>query len=182
MHSAVSAIPEARAFTDLEALSTKHTVMRLLLAALALALAGCGSHRNGVAACQAAQLRVSQGRNAVGLGNRLEEIVFTNVGATPCRLQGYPRITAHGRPVHALRGGTYFGRLIPAVLQPGGHGFLDFGTANGTDCGENPRIFVRYRKLVFTLPNGGRVPGGRVSIVEHCSQSISELRRPEPPR
>ena len=121
----------------------------------------------------------------MGLGNRLEEVVFTNIGSRPCLLRGYPTITAATpagrRIVHARRGGTYFGRLVPAVLQPGGHGFLDFGTANGTDCPGRKTLIVRYSDLVFTLPHGGRVRGRGVSIIEHCSLSISALGRPEPP-
>jgi hypothetical protein len=157
----------------------------LLLVFLSVAY-GCGSrHVGSTPLCRASQLRAGQGRVAVGLGNRLEEVVFTNVGAAPCLLRGYPTVTgetpAGRRVVKALRGGTYFGRLVPAVLRPGGRGFLDFGTANGTDCGGNPRIFVRYRDLVFTLPRGGRLRAKGVAITEHCSLSISALGRPEAP-
>ena len=49
--------------------------------------------------CRARQLRVSQGRNAVGLNHHLEELVFTNVSARPCLLRGYPTITSDGRVV-----------------------------------------------------------------------------------
>jgi Protein of unknown function (DUF4232) len=153
----------------------------LLLTLLSLAH-GCGSPRTAsVPPCRAPQLRATQGRTAVGLGNRLEEVVFTNIGARACLLRGYPTITAAGRVVRAMRGGTYFGRLVPAVLQPGGRGFLDFGTANGTDCDDRPRIVVTHRDLVFTLPSGGRLRARGVSITEHCSLSISVLGRPEPP-
>jgi hypothetical protein len=117
----------------------------------------------------------------VGAGNRLEEVIFTNIGRHPCVLRGYPTVTSGQRVVHALLGGTYFGRLVPAVIGPGEHGFLDFGTANHTDCGAGPPT-SRYHGLVFTLPQGGRVRAPGVSIIEHCSFSISELGRPEPPR
>ena len=159
--------------------------MLLLLLSL---VNGCGSRRVGaVPLCAASQLRVTQGRTAVGLGNRLEEVVFTNVGRKPCLLRGYPTITAQapsGRRVvvHARRGGTYFGRLVPAVLRPGGRGFLDFGTANFTDCGIRPIVVAHYDDLIFTLPQGGRVRGLDITLTENCSLSISELGRPEPPR
>jgi hypothetical protein len=160
-------------------------VLKVLLLLVVLSLMhGCGARQlGGAPMCQASQLRVSQGRVAVGLGNRLEEVVFTNVGRQPCLLRGYPTITAGGRAVPVRRGGTYFGRLVPAVLQPGTRGFLDFGTANHTDCpiGPSPSTVV-YRDLVFRLPNGGRVRGKDVAITEHCSLSISELGKPEPPR
>lgn len=153
----------------------------LLLALLSLAY-GCGARQQGGApTCRASQLRVRQGRVAVGLGNRLEEVVFTNVGTDACLLHGYPAITANGRRVPVRRGGTYFGRLVPAVLRPGGRGFLDFGTADLTDCPIGPSTVV-YRDPVFKLPNGGQVRGIHVAITEHCSLSISELGRPEPPR
>src|SRR5207248_4882820 len=87
--------------------------------------------------CRASQLRVSRGRTGVGLGNLLEQLVFTNIGKRPCLLRGYPTITAETpagtrQTVQARRGGTYFGRLLPADLQPGGRVLLDFGTS---DCG-----------------------------------------------
>jgi len=158
----------------------------LLLVFLSVAY-GCGSrHVGSTPLCRASQLRAGQGRVAVGLGNRLEEVVFTNVGAAPCLLRGYPTVTgetpAGRRVVKALRGGTYFGRLVPAALPPGGRGFLDFGTANGTDCPRRPAVIARYTDLVITLPQGGRVRGENVSITEHCSLSISQLGSPEPPR
>jgi Protein of unknown function (DUF4232) len=159
----------------------------LLLLLLALAH-GCGTRRAATPPlCRDSQLRVTQGRTAVGLGNRLEELVFTNVGGEPCLLRGYPiaitgETAAGRRVVQALRGGTYFGRLVPAVLPPGGRGFLDFGTADWTDCGGRARVIARYTDLVFTLPQGRKVRAPHVSITEHCSLSISELGRPEAPR
>ena len=159
-------------------------LVQLLL--LLLILVFGGPTRAAAPPCSASQLRVSQGRTAVGLGNRLEELVFTNVGPEPCLLSGNPSVTGvtsgERRAVHVLRGGTYFGRLVPAVLPPGGRGFLDFGTANGTDCPRRPAVIARYTDLVITLPQGGRVRGKNVSITEHCSLSISQLGRPEPPR
>lgn len=132
--------------------------------------------------CRAAQLRVSQGRGGVGLGNRLEELVFTNLGAKPCLLRGYPTISAEPpaggrRLLRVRRGGTYFGRLVPADLPPGGHVFLDFGTSNcGCRCeGGKP---VRYRNLVFTLPRGGSVHAERVSITVDCFLSMSDFGLP----
>jgi hypothetical protein len=160
-------------------------VATALLLFLLLALSGCGArHHAAVEPCRASQLRVTQGRTGVGLGNWLQELVFTNVGPRACLLRGHPTITTNGRPLDVVRGqggGTYFGRLVPAVLRPGEHGFLDFGTATGTDCGGRPTRIAHYRDLVFTLPGGGRVRGTHVSITEHCSLSISALGRHERP-
>jgi Protein of unknown function (DUF4232) len=161
-------------------------VKAALIVGLLLLLPGTHSceKTRAVASCEASQLRASQGRAAVGLGNRLQEVVFTNVSSRACLLRGHPTITAGGRPVQVLQGsngGTYFGRLVPAMLKPGERGFLDFATANGTDCGGRLRRIARYRDLVFTLPQGGRVRARQVSITEHCSLTISALGRPERP-
>ncbi len=132
--------------------------------------------------CRAPQLRVSQGRNGVGAGNLLQELVFTNTGSRACLLRGYPRITAvapgGGRVVlRPLRGGTYFGRLVASDIDPGGHVFLDFGTS---DCGcrcERPSP-VRYRNLAFTLPHGGTVAGGAATLAKDCFLDMSAFGLP----
>src|SRR5438105_5589328 len=79
--------------------------------------------------CRARQLRVSQGRNAVGLNHHLEELVFSNVGAKACLLRGYPTISAHTpagvrRTLHPRRGGTFVGQLLAADIRAGGRGLL----------------------------------------------------------
>lgn len=144
--------------------------------------------------CRASQVEVTQGRQGVGLGNRLEELVFRNTGSSPCLLRGYPRITGvtqDGRRhrVPARHGGTYFGTLVPANLPPGGHVFLDLGTSNGI-CGNDqyPRATV-FRQLEFRLPSGGLVRAmPRVQISEVCAIDMTtfglpaefELSRPKP--
>jgi hypothetical protein len=124
---------------------------------------------------------VSRGRTGAATGNFLEELVFTNIGARPCLLRGYPTVTADtptGRRVLRPRRGTFFGPLLPANLLPGGHVFLDLGTS---DCGcrcERPTP-VHYRNLLFALPQGGRVGAGRVSIVVDCFLDMSTFGLPE---
>jgi hypothetical protein len=108
--------------------------------------------------------------------------VFTNLGATPCLLRGYPRISAVTptgvrRVLRPRRGGTYFGRLVPADLPPVGHSFLDFATSTG--CAGGAKARVTYRRLVFGLPHGGTLRAGRVSIAEVCGLSMSEFGLPE---
>lgn len=132
-------------------------------------------------ACRPSQLRVRQGRTGAATGNLLEELVFTNAGATPCLLRGYPTVTADtptGRRVLHPRHGTFFGELIPADLPPGGHVFLDFGTS---DCGCKCESAggVRYRNLVFTLPQGGLVDGRDVTITNGCVLDMSAFGLPE---
>ena len=131
--------------------------------------------------CRAADVRVSGGRNAAAAGNLLEELVFTNAGAKACLLRGYPTVTADtpsGRRVLHPRRDTFFGKLVPADLPPGGHVFLDFGTS---DCGCRCESIdgVRYRHLVFTLPEGGAIDAGRITITNGCYLDMSAFGLPE---
>jgi hypothetical protein len=131
--------------------------------------------------CRATQLRVTEGRGGVGLGNALERLVFTNTAAKPCLLAGYPTITAEGEAgsrtvLRTRHGGTYFGTLVAADLRPGGHVFLDLATGTGCEGGRKPT--VHYRDPVFILPQGGSVHAGRVSISENCGLSMSDFGLP----
>lgn len=132
--------------------------------------------------CRAEQVRVSQGRRGAGLGNELEELVFTNTGAKPCLLRGYPAISAETpsggrRMLRPQRGGTYSGQLVPADLAASGHVFLDLATSSGCQGGTRPHI--RYRNLIFSLPHGGSVRASRVAIIDICGVSISTFELPE---
>jgi hypothetical protein len=127
--------------------------------------------------CRAAQLRVSQGRGGVGLGNELDKLVFTNLGPGPCLLRGYPTIsatTADGarQQLHPRRGGTYFGQLSAADLPVGGHVLLFLATADGVCAGG-----VRYHDLAFTLPQGGGIltAGSSVSVTDDCFLNMSDF-------
>jgi hypothetical protein len=129
-------------------------------------------------ACRGRQLRVSQGRGGVGLGNRLERFVFTNTGTLPCLLRGYPIITgvtSDGirRAARPERGGTYFGQLVPADMAPGGRTFLDLATSTG--CAGGARPGTNYTQVVFGLPAGGSIRAGHVSITDVCGLSMSEF-------
>src|SRR5439155_11946404 len=109
-------------------------------------------------------------------------IVFINTGSGRCLLRGYPTITGVApsgdrRTLRPTRGGTYFGRLIPADMAPGGRTFLDVATSAGCDGGRRPG--TTYRQLVFDLPTGGRVRAGQVSITAVCGLSMSEFGLPE---
>lgn len=134
--------------------------------------------------CRAHDVRVGQGRTGVGLGNRLEEFIFTNAGDLPCILRGYPAVsgqstTGRRSSVSVRHGGTYFGRLLPAAMAPGGHVYLDYGTANG--CGpKGTNLGVTYRHLVFRLPNGGLVRAPTtVSLNVDCGIDMTEFGLPE---
>ncbi len=130
--------------------------------------------------CRAGQLRVSTGQVGAATGNLSEPLVFTNVGLRPCLLRGYPAVsaatTSRGRRTLHPRHGTFFGSYIPADLAPQHHVFLDFGTSSGCEGGDKP--VVHYRHLVFTLPEGGKLSGGRASIFEQCGLAISEFGLP----
>jgi len=126
--------------------------------------------------CRASVLSVRQGRGGVGLGNELEELIFTNTGTRPCLLRGYPAIEGRiggSSPValHPMRNGTYFGELVPANVPPHGHVLLDFATSHGCDNGA--RRATVYRNLIFTLPGGGRVSGGRAALSVTCGLSMT---------
>jgi Protein of unknown function (DUF4232) len=139
--------------------------------------------------CRAGQLAVRQLRTGVGLGNVLERFAFRNLGATPCLLRGFPRVTgvtAGGvrRLVPARRSpdGTYFGTLIAADIGPGGRGLLDFATADG--CRHPSGSAKRYRALVFALPaRGGVVSAPESSLVMTCGfLKMSQFGLPAPRR
>jgi hypothetical protein len=139
--------------------------------------------------CRAGQLAVRQRRTKVGLGNVLERFAFRNLGATPCLLRGFPKVT--GMTAGALRrsvpgrrspDGTYFGTLVAADIAPGGRGLLDFATGDG--CRDPSGSAKRYRALVFVLPaRGGAVSARESSLVMTCGfleMSQFGLPAPEP--
>ena len=144
---------------------------------------GLISYSTTAPACRAAQLRVSWERNGVAAGSLGERFAFENTGSKPCLLHGYPRTSAvapDGRHVvlQPRLGGGLGGQLSSADLAPGGHVFLDFATS---DCGctclrPNP---TRYRRLVFHLPEGGSVQGGRFTLTKDCFLEMSRFGLPE---
>ena len=127
--------------------------------------------------CEAAQLRVRNGRTGAGLGNYLQELVITNVGPHACVVRGYPAVTALDSsgtrvPLHAITGGTYFGQLLSAEIPPGKHVFLDLGTGNTGVPAQ------RYRDLDLVLPTG-TVHAAGTSLVVEGSLSMSRVGLPE---
>jgi hypothetical protein len=141
------------------------------------------SYSTTAPACRADQLRVGKRPNGVAAGSLGQEFVFENTGSKPCLLRGYPTISAvapDGRRVvlHPRLGGGLAGQLSPADLAPGGRVFLDLGTS---DCGctcTRPHP-TRYRDLVFRLPQGGSVQGGRLTLIEDCYLMMSVFGLPE---
>ena len=132
--------------------------------------------------CRSRQLRATPGLSGGALGTEVEEVVFTNRSRRPCLLRGYPTVSAvdsNGRRTQLRpgRGGGIGGPMLPADLGPGGHVFLDFLTSAGCITGSKPP--VRYHALVFTLPQGGQVWGGRVKIYVLCGLSISTFGLPQ---
>lgn len=128
--------------------------------------------------CRAAQLRVSQGRGGAATGHELDQLVFTNAGRRTCLLRGYPAIsgvTPSGvRRTLRPRHGTFFMPLLPADVAPGRHAFLDVETDDMCRASGAPPSF-RYRDLRFSLPWGGVVGGGKLTLTRQCGLAISEL-------
>jgi hypothetical protein len=132
--------------------------------------------------CKARQLHVLGRRDGVATGHRFEEFVFTNTSTKTCLLRGYPKITAQapdGRRIvlHARLGGTFAGQLLAADIEPGRRVLLNLGTS---DCGctcLRPHPIV-YRHLEFGLPEGGSVPGGRVTLIKDCYLEMSRFGLP----
>jgi hypothetical protein len=135
--------------------------------------------------CRASQLRVGERPTGVATGHELEEFVFHNSGSGSCLLRGFPRIVATSEgvrgplaPVRSAQG-TFFGRLEPADIKPGGYSLLDIET--GSVCAKYEETV--YRDLVFELPEGGSVRAGAgASIVMGCGLTMSTfgLRPPVP--
>jgi hypothetical protein len=72
--------------------------------------------------CQAAELSVRIGRTGAAAGTEWTDLVFTDVGATPCQLMGVPALTfrdgsgAQAAPVNSLATDT---SSEPVALAPG---------------------------------------------------------------
>jgi len=132
------------------------------------------------AACTAASLLVTAGRQGAAAGNELQQFIFTNSGSFPCLLAGNPVVTAtdpQGKRVTLTSGsGTFFGPVWPANIRAGGAGELDFGTAGG--CGTQQS--VPYSSLSFQMPGGGRIDSSLSLFVGSCGLSSSGLGLPPP--
>ena len=134
--------------------------------------------------CKAAQLKLARGRVGAAAGTELEGFKFTNIGTVACLLRGFPVISGvhAGRRVvlpirRSPRGAGTFEALLPADMAPGAHVFLDVATGAGCDSGSAPRVV--YRDLLFRLPTGGTLRGGKLSIFELCGLEMSQLGLPE---
>lgn len=113
------------------------------------------------APCRRTQLRVTDGGGGAATGNVLQRFRFSNTGHATCLLRGFPTITGlapSGQRVllHARRSpGIFFGTLVPAVIAPGRHVYLDLGGEDVTCSLTRP---VVYRDLAFRIPGGGTLP------------------------
>lgn len=139
--------------------------------------------------CRAGQLAVRQRLTKVGLGNVLERFAFRNLGAAPCVLRGFPRVTGvtagdlrRSVPARRSPDGTYFGTFVAVDIAPGERGLLDFATGGG--CRDPLGSAKRYRALGFALPaHGGVVSAPDSSLVMTCrflEMSQFGLPPPEP--
>jgi len=136
--------------------------------------------------CRARELAVGGVRRAGATGNLLEEVHIENVGTTACLLAGFPKVTAGTAdgtrvPVRARVGrhGTYFGQIVPADIDPGRHGVLDFATGDACDA----HHVHSDRLLAFDLPGDGGVVFAprRLALVVECGfLTMSRLGLPKP--
>ncbi|MGD0595345.1 MAG: DUF4232 domain-containing protein [Acidimicrobiales bacterium] len=114
--------------------------------------------------CTASELRVRAGRGGAATGNVAAPLLFTNAGASTCRLQGYPvlvGVTSAGGEVAIQAGhGTFFGNLVPTDLRPGSSGRLllagsDMCVGSPTTSGAGQGLRAApYRWLIVELPDG----------------------------
>lgn len=127
--------------------------------------------------CRAGELRVTEGRGGAATGHELQELVFRNVGPRTCLLRGYPTISAETpagrRTALRPRHGTFFEPLLAADVAPRHHALLEVETDDMCASGRQP--IVRYRNVTFSLPWGGSIGGGQLTIARQCGLAISEL-------
>jgi hypothetical protein len=114
------------------------------------------------ARCERAGLVLSAGMTDAGSGHRSVALVFTNRGAQPCRLHGYPGVAAldaNGNQVAQARrtpngylGGLATGQQLPTVTLATGQSAsalveaLAFSPADGSAC-------AAYQGLLVTAPD-----------------------------
>jgi hypothetical protein len=113
-------------------------------------------------ACRVDQVRATGATSGVATGNVDERLTFTNISRTSCLLSGFPTVSALAPSGQRLRlrhvtpspQGTFFGLLVPALISPGHHVYLDLATEDVTCTLGRPFV---YRDLTFRLPNGTRL-------------------------
>jgi hypothetical protein len=113
-------------------------------------------------ACRVDQVRASGATAGVATGHVNERLTFTNISRTSCVLTGFPTVSALAPSGRRLRlrtvtpspRGTFFGLLVPALISPGHHVYLDLATEDVTCRLGHPFV---YRDLTFRLPNGRRL-------------------------
>jgi hypothetical protein len=92
-----------------------------------------------------------------GLGNGISTIAVTNVGASTCRLGGYPRLlgirTGHEYKLRITGHGTQDGNLGPVVLSPRISGAFILNTTTGcVPGGDSNAASHTYSGIVVLLP------------------------------
>ena len=119
----------------------------------------------GVSASSTSAAPTCPGRDLVGTitgaesgaGNGIWTIVVTNVGASSCRLGGYPRLLGirggHEYKLRITGHGTQDGNLSPAVLPSRMSGALILNTNDGCIPGGDPDAASHtYSGIVVLLP------------------------------
>jgi Protein of unknown function (DUF4232) len=127
----------------------------------AAVLAGCTTASDAASACGGASLRITVGQFGVGHGHFGGALLFRNVGASDCTLQGYPVARAvsstggHTVPVQQTARG-YVGGLLPGrramprvTLAPGA---VASAILEGTAGAADPARCASYRALEVGVP------------------------------
>jgi photosystem II stability/assembly factor-like uncharacterized protein len=109
--------------------------------------------------CLASALQVRGGSIGGGTGTAHAEILFTNVGSSPCSLSGQPKtvefLTANGIPLALMPTGAQPDPVPPATLAPGVRDAASVAYGWSNWCGKAPGS-LRVR---VELPEGGSVTG-----------------------
>jgi Protein of unknown function (DUF4232) len=126
--------------------------------------------------CTSAQLGVTAGPPAAGLGHEGGALIFTNTSASPCTLSGYPGVAGldatGNQAVQAQRtaagylGGFHSGGPLPSVVLTAGGGSASAyveGTDNpvgtATSCPTYPALLVTPPNALQSVRVGLAIPG-----------------------
>jgi len=111
--------------------------------------------------CLNASLSVTLGPGDAGAGHRSVQVVFRNIGTTPCRMHGYPAVdglAANGTTIaHAKRTMSgYMGGIVGATSQPTATlrpGQSTYAMVEGTASTPDGSPCESIKQLLITAPD-----------------------------
>jgi hypothetical protein len=131
-------------------------------------------------ACGADDLGIESTRTEGAGGHTGLFLQLMNVSSTTCSLSGYPgavnATTPDGQPLTTVTKGVYFPEPLPGNLEPrAGNGSLIVETTQSCkDAPDNPPAKY-YRDIAITVPGGGRLSLGAITIEGACGVWVSQL-------